>query len=285
MSDYVQDIVKAFNFSVIQDGRNIFINKKQKFATSNTSIVDIDTKANSYDAEVSAIDYPSKMGVRYSIDTSEYGFECSVPEEHIDDTNWTAYGDSGYTIIDLSDKIGASELYQDLKHSYCWYVPFNWYNVTSSGTLVDSASTTIWLPCQAKSEWMIDGYDYTESMKYDGYGLSQRLWFKPLSSETFVWLDVYPKQKVFIYIPTNERNGKNLSYKTSENSLLEYFNVVPFNSSNYVTIEVYLTAEEYKLLKNGARVKFDCDIYYVTEIEGYDPSGNNPTSLKLIKRV
>ena len=286
MSDYVQDIVKAFNLSVIQDGNNIFINKKQQFGLNTTSIVDIDNKANSDDAEISVIDYPSKMGVRYSINTDEYGYEKSVDESHINDADWANYGDSGYTIIDLTDKMGATELYTDTKLSYCWYTPFNWYNVTSSDTLANSASTTVWLPTIAKSEWMIDGYDYTESMKYDGYGLNQRLWFKPLSSSTFEWLDVYPPQNVNNYIPTNERNGINLSYKTSENSLLtNYFSITPYNSSNYVKIDVYITADEYSLLKNGARVRFDSDVYYVTEIEGFDPSGKNPTSLKLIKRV
>ena len=286
MSDWVQDIVKAFNFSVIQEGNNIFINKKQQFGLNTTSIVDIDGKANSDDAEISAIDYPSKMAVRYSINEDEYGFECSVPETHINDSDWNKFGDSGYTVIDLTDRFGATELYTDIKLSYCWYVPFNWYNVTSADTLVNSAYTTVWLPTIAKSEWMIDGYDYTDSMKYDGYGLKQRLWFKPLSSSTFVWLDVYPSQRVTNYIPANEMNGVNLSYKTSENSLLtNYFSITPYNSSNYVTIDVIVTAEEYSLLKNGARVKFDSDIYYVTEIEGYDPSGANATSLKLIKRV
>lgn len=286
ISDWVQDIVKSFNFSVIQDGSNIFINKKQQFGLDTTSIVDIDSKANSDDAEISGIDYPSKMAVRYSINTDEYGFECSVPDTHINDADWIKYGDSGYTVIDLTDKMGATELYTDTKLSYCWYVPFNWYNVTSADTLVNSSTTTVWLPTIAKSEWMIDGYDYTESMKYDGYGLNQRLWFTPLSSSTFEWLDVYPPQRVNNYIPTNERNGINLSYKTSENSLLtNYFSITPYNSSNYVTIDVYLTADEYSLIKNGARVKFDSDVYYPVDISGFDPSGNNPTSLKLIKRV
>jgi len=52
-----------------------------------------------------------------------------------------------------------------------------------------------------------------------------------------------------------------------------------------VTIEVALTPSEYIQLKNGAMVKFDSDLYYVAEISGYDPVGNNLTELHLIKKV
>ena len=41
---------------------------------------------------------------------------------------------------------------------------------------------------------------------------------------------------------------------------------------------------EYKAISNGASVHFDDDIYQPLEINGYDPSGINPTKLKLMKR-
>jgi hypothetical protein len=50
-------------------------------------------------------------------------------------------------------------------------------------------------------------------------------------------------------------------------------------------VEAYLTPEEYESIKGGALIKFDSDIYYVSEISGYDCSGHNPTTLKLIKKV
>jgi hypothetical protein len=56
-------------------------------------------------------------------------------------------------------------------------------------------------------------------------------------------------------------------------------------SSNYVKIDVHLNPDEYNSIKGGALVHFDSDLYYTSEISGYDPSGNNTTTLKLIKKV
>ena len=42
---------------------------------------------------------------------------------------------------------------------------------------------------------------------------------------------------------------------------------------------------EYNRLKNGALCRFDKDLYEVVEIGGYDPSGKEPTELKLMKKT
>lgn len=55
--------------------------------------------------------------------------------------------------------------------------------------------------------------------------------------------------------------------------------------SNYVNVDVYLSPNEYKDLKNGAFVHFDSDLYVISEMEGYDPSGIDKASLKLIKKT
>ena len=56
-------------------------------------------------------------------------------------------------------------------------------------------------------------------------------------------------------------------------------------SSNYVTVECYLTPQEYKCIKNGALVHYDSDLYFISEISGFDPSNYNKTKLKMIKKV
>ena len=65
----------------------------------------------------------------------------------------------------------------------------------------------------------------------------------------------------------------------------KFFNIIPMVDGNFVTVECYITPFEYVELKNGAMVKFDTDLYVVSEISGYDPTGNNLTTLKLIKVV
>lgn len=290
IKEYVTGIINAFNFDVRQNGNVISINKKTKFPNNAGGLITIDNKVNTNDARIMPIDFPKSVAVRYKIDTDEYGFECSVPRDKINLDDWQNYGDSGYTVINLSEKEGATDKYLDLPFSYTWYVPFYWYNVNSADTKVSSARTTINLPCISKSEYMLDGYDYSDSLQHDGYGLSQRFWFKPKQTTCNVWLDVYPQESVTIYQPSNLYTNYrdiyfNLSYKTTENSLLDYFSICKNIDSNYVEIEAYLTNEEYTLLKSGARVVFDSDVYYVSNIEGHDPSQANPTKLKLIKKV
>ena len=56
-------------------------------------------------------------------------------------------------------------------------------------------------------------------------------------------------------------------------------------ASNFVTLNVYLNPQEYKAIKGGAKIRYDKDLYVISEIQGYDPSGNNLTTLKLIKQV
>ena len=98
-------------------------------------------------------------------------------------------------------------------------------------------------------------------------------------------LSSQPKESIQIYVPSNIKDGINLSYKTNEKSLLRYFNVTPYLSSNYVTVEAYITPEEYNLIKNGAYIHFDSDLYIPTEITGFDPTGYNTASIKMIKKI
>ena len=50
-------------------------------------------------------------------------------------------------------------------------------------------------------------------------------------------------------------------------------------------LDVYLSPDEYNRIKMGALVRFDSDLYYPIELSAYDPSGTNPTELKLMKKV
>ena len=74
-----------------------------------------------------------------------------------------------------------------------------------------------------------------------------------------------------------------LNYNNGVNTLLgKYFNINLDSGSDQVEIDVYLTPMEYKLISMGSSVHFDDNIYKVLQIQGYDPSGENPTKLVLI---
>lgn len=296
IQSWIQGVASAFNLEIVQNGKQVFINKKKKLSDRNVGIVNIDDRVDGGEVETSRINYPKSMCVAYKTNTEEWGFEQTVPPDKIDLPDWEKYGDSGYTKIELNDDSYVTEESNiNTDFSYCWYDTFTWTKVDTGHTEDTGTTTTFDLPVISKATYMVDGYDYADSEAHDGYGLTQRFWFTPSmqpyvdpqmhSLPAFVWTDTYPQEQVYIYTPTNSYNGINLSYKNSEVSLLDYFNIRAELASNYVTVNVYLTADEYNLLKNGGKVRFDDDIYDVVEIQGYDPSGNNTTELKLMKKT
>ena len=231
------------------------------------------------------------MSVQYKIDTEEWGFELTVPLDHINADDWYKWGDSGYTVIQLNDDTyETSTQNTQTNFSYTYYDNFLWKDVQEDGTETSFSGLTITIPVIEKAEYMAEGYGYEEAMKHDGYSLTQRFWYRNQVSQEWVWLSSIlangRREYVDLTYPMNQWNGFNLSYKDSEKSIAtEYFNIYPMLSSNYVTVEVYLTPEEYKAIKGGALVHYDSDLYYCSEINGYDPSGSNLTKLKLIKKV
>lgn len=293
VSEWIQNAADAFNLEFIQDGNSVEINTKKKYSFGKTA-VDIDDRVNSKDAESSKIDYPRTMAVKYKIDKDEWGFERSAvanaggDETILDRDGWEKYADSGYTVITLNDDTYVtSKSEKSLQFAYTWYWDFNWYEVDADGQQNPYRDPVVLnIPCISKFEYMVDGYGYDEAMKHDGYGLAQRFWYRPTPTECFVYTETYPKERISIYTTANKYNEVNLSYKDSERSLLsEYFNISAYLSSNYVTVDVYLTPIEYNRLRNGALCRFDKDLYEVVEIEGFDATGGEPTTLKLMKRT
>lgn len=285
-SDWISNIQKAFNLEIRTEGNTVTIDVKK---TPNSRIgyaVDIDDRINQYEAESEYISYPRSMSVKYKINKDEWGFEKTVSQDHINDADWYDYGDSGYTVIQLNDdtyETSSQDIQTDF--SYTYYDIFKFKNVDVNGN-EGTEEKLILLPVIELSQYMADGYGYDEAMKHDGYSLSQRFWFRQKPSTDGVYLHDNLHEFVKFSIPTNHLDDFNLSYKDSEKSILtEYFTCNPMLDSNYVNVEVYMSPSEYKDIKNGSFVHFDSDLYVVSEMEGYDPSGIDKASLKLIKKT
>ena len=285
-SDWISNIQKAFNLEIKTEGNTVTIDVKK---TPNSRIgyaVDIDDRINQYEAESEYISYPRSMSVKYKINKDEWGFEKTVSQDHINDADWYDYGDSGYTVIQLNDdtyETSSQDTQTDF--SYTYYDIFKFKNVDVNGN-EGTEEKLILLPVIELSQYMADGYGYDEAMKHDGYSLSQRFWFRQKPSTDGVYLHDNLHEFVKFSIPTNHLDDFNLSYKDSEKSILtEYFTCNPMLDSNYVNVDVYMSPSEYKDIKNGSFVHFDSDLYVVSEMEGYDPSGIDKVSLKLIKKT
>lgn len=303
VSDWLKNIANAFNLTYNFVGNSVEVMTNKPIVIKDFTAVNIDDRANSEDAISEYISYPKEMSVRYQIDDEEHGFYASVPSDKINRNDWKNFGDSGFSIVKLDDDTYNTDVQNvQLQFSYNWNDDFTWVDSAST----PSVSSQLSVPVISKEEYMIDGYQDWEAMKHRGYGLRQRFFFRKFTPETYnssgqmynikMSLSddghvlqggtVVPGYDVNVYTPTNTYNGVTLNYKNDSQTLLtEYFNISPMLSSNYVTIECYLTPQEYLLLKNGSLVRFDDDLYIVGNIDGFDPSGNNLTKLKLIKKI
>lgn len=289
VSEWINNVKTALNLEIIQDGNTIDINTNQGIKKTISNAIDVDDRVGENESESEYISYPKEMSVKYKIDTDEWGFELTVPPEHINDEGdeWKKWGDSGFTIISLSDDTYETKTQNtQTNFSYTYYDNFIWKEVYENGEETNSTGLTITIPVIEKAEFMAEGYGYDEAMKHDGYSLTQRFWFREQPSQEYVWLSDHMHEKVYLTYPTNSLNRFNLSYKDTEMSIVtEYFNISPMLSSNYVKIDVHITPDEYKEIKGGALVHYDSDLYYCGQINGYDPQGGNTTELKLIKKI
>ena len=301
VSDWIKSITDAFNLSLEMKRDSIEINLNKGFKKNIKEAVSIDDRTQDSEATSEYISYPKQMAVKFKIDTDEHGFYESVPQGKLNLEDWKNYGDSGYTIIKLNDDAyETSKSEKSLQYSYTWY---DVWNVAGSFTNLplNHPKRNVVIPTIAKEDWMIDtSYNYEDDAAKRGYSLAQRFVFRdfnfwgtdvldigfPIEDDTYLSGSTYHKRSVTVYCPRNQYLGVNLSFKDTEKSLLtEYQNVYPMLSSNYVKLGVYLTPAEYRDLKNGALCHYDSDLYYVSEIQGFDPSGNEPTTLKLVKKV
>lgn len=289
VSDWISNVQKAFNLEIVQDGNMVDINTNQGVKKTINNAIDVDNRVGADECESEYISYPKEMSVKYKIDTDEWGFELTVPPEHINDEGdeWKNWGDSGYTVIQLSDDTYESKTQNtQTNFSYTYYDNFIWKEVLENGEETDYSGLTITIPVIEKAEFMAEGYGYDDAMKHDGYSLTQRFWYRDQVSQEYVWLSDHMHEKVYLTYPMNSWNRFNLSYKDSETSIVtEYFNISPMLSSNYVKIDVHITPDEYEQIKGGALIHYDSDLYYCGQINGYDPQGGNTTELKLIKKI
>lgn len=275
VSDFINNFLKEFNLQYVNEGKAVYINTQRLDIDNPKYAVNLDDRVE--EGESQLIDYPSYLVTKYKIDTEEWGFETTVPPDKLNDPNWKDYGDYGYDKVIINDSSNDTGEEVQLTTSYCWYDDFKILNDE------DEEIGVINIPVISKFSYMIDGYSYEDSMKVDGKGLPLRYWYR--GRDTGFSVLVNGKYPVNIYNTVNAYDGLTLSYHNVDGTLLtKYFNLNPDLSSNYVSVKCYLNASEYTLLKGGANVIFDSDLYIVSEIQGYDANGINQTELLLIKK-
>lgn len=283
-SDFINNFIKAFNLNVQQNGNNVNLNKNYIDFTRMLTPINLDNRVYNKNITIEPIDYPSSMRINYNIDDEEAGFYNSVPYPEINYDNWKDYADVGSEKVQMTSNEDAQESDATLTNSYTWYANFKYNKYADDNTTILNV-INLSLPIISKDEYMIENYKYEESMKVDGKGLPQRWWFRqPVNMD--VQFETVNHAFVNPSIPINTKDGFTLNYKNDDNTLLtRYFNITAYTSSDMIEFECYLSPDEYVLLKKGAPIQINSDIYYTCSITGYDPSGSNAAKIKAMKKV
>lgn len=283
-SDFINNFIKAFNLTVQQNGNNVNLNKNYIDFTRMLTPINLDNRVYNKNITIEPIDYPSSMRINYNIDDEEAGFYNSVPYPEINYDNWKDYADVGSEKVQLTSNEDAQASDASLTNSYTWYANFKYNKYADDNTTILNV-INLSLPIISKDEYMIENYKYEESMKVDGKGLPQRWWFRqPVNMD--VQFKTVNNALVNPSIPINTKDGFTLNYKNDDNTLLtRYFNITAYTSSDMIEFECYLSPDEYILLKKGAPIQINSDIYYTCSITGFDPSGLNAAKIKAMKKI
>ena len=281
-SDFVNNFIKTFNLEYIQDGKNIILNKAKKNITP-LAYVDLDDRVNTSDITFKRIEYPNSMQVKWSIDEEEAGAYRSIDTvAHQGADNWKDYIDRGSEKVYMDTTNESADTSLDSKFSYTWYQDFNYVDFDRNTFVENGHVATFRLPIISKDEYFIVQND--DAMQHDGLSLKQRLWFRDEPKQDT--LRMWNGDEAVISVPVDTCGETTLNFKRQTGSILDrYFNIVPMVDSNFAEVEVYITPFEYMQLKKGAMAKIDNDLYIVSEITGFDCTGSNKTTLKLIKVV
>lgn len=267
--EFIDNFCKAFNLKLSQTGTTEFtLDVKQTKKAQQNNFIDIDTIASVQDKANQPLGLPSAYSIGFTVNEDEEGFRASEGE------------DGGSTIYTGDSDGGITE--QKSNFSYNW---FKEIQKTESG----KDPIPILLPVISKAEVWGDTIAYSEAMSKRYTNLAQRFWyFDGLLNDSGASFKFGQSNNLLdIAKVSDELPGLNtLSYKDENNTILNnYFSLLTDANSHYTLIECYLQPEQYEEIGNGAKVRFNGDLYYVADVDGYDPLNKNMTTLKLIRLI
>ncbi|MDU1889492.1 MAG: hypothetical protein E6767_02275 [Dysgonomonas sp.] len=271
VDEWIDNFCKAFNLDLIQTGfTNFELNTKRNRELSTSTIIDLDEKTNiNLDRRNNSLQLPSTYEIGFTIDKNEQGYI---------ETNES--GGGIYQTGSPEDK----KLNQTSNFSYNWYKQL--YN--------SDIEPIIKIPLISEKEvWRDITTDYDSMVSKRYYNKAQRFWYKNgneyypilINKNTLkagITKDVFIKNNQSIRLDYKTRDALN---NDTANSILDNYFVIMANvENNYTIVETFLTSDEYNSL-SSCYVKLNGDLYYVAEIDGYDPLGKKKTTLKLIRKT
>lgn len=275
-ADFINNVIKEFNLDYRQSGKVVELNRsKVDVSAAGKAVIDIDARCSAKRAKWQKADYPREIGVKYSDEKDSWGYWLTVPDDKRNEYNWKEFGDPGYDIV-LVNPDSTSTNVISTNDTMTYYDTF---------TLKETnAETPLLMPVIGDYSIFAPGANYGDAMKKDCLDKKLRYWFRNNTATGKSVTLTSTDETVNIYLPTDNYTGVVMNYKDVNSSLLRrYFNVNMDIKNEQVDVDVRLTPDEFVMLNNGASVKFDDCLYRVLEIQGFDPSGRNETTLSLMR--
>ena len=260
VDEWIDNFCNAFNLRLENKGAKGFeLNiKNAELVRQTSSIINLDQKANVNFRTNQSLGIPYMYDIGFTIDTNEEGYSL----------HGTAGGGQFHT-----GSINTNTIRQTCSFSYNWFMQLYDY--------INNEFAKV--PIVADHEIFEKENDYAEMMSKTYFDKAQRFWYKAGIKN----INLTPDTSADVALVKNEYSGNRsliLDYEDKPNSITRSFFLLIMDDNNYTSIDCYLTPDEYNRLPYSL-VKFNGDIYRPIEIDGYDPTGKNKGTIKLIKRI
>lgn len=260
IDNWLENFCKAFNLNLTQvDNDSFELNVKQTRKAYSRSVIDLDSKANvDLNRKNSPLNLPSAYEIGFTINKDEQGF--------------VETGEDGGGRYDTGNTEG-NVINQSSSFSFNWFKLITFVEENKSHNLPIITDKEIWEDKTPR--------DYAEMMGKDYTDFTQRFWYKGENIE----ISGFGREIIVTTLVKNEIEASRLNYHNKPSSILSnYFTIFVNNDANYTVVDCYLTPDEYNNLPYNL-IRFNGDIYYPAEIDGYDPLGRRKATLKLIRKI
>ncbi len=267
--EWITGFCKTFNLDLVQTGKETFeLNTKSKRQIDVSSVVDLDQKTDvNLWRKNNSLNLPSVYEFGFKLDEKEQGYVKD--------------GDNGGGNYET----GSDEYGKPSSHTSTF--SYNWYE-----TITDTASKEQTVPVIMEAEtWQKADRNYAEMMDKKFMDKTQRFWYWQ-KDKSFV-VEVNDDNPVEIALVSDtfrsDSDSMRLDYRQKKkgtgaaDSIFDnYFTILADAGNSYTVIECFLTASEYDSLADSL-VRYNNTLYYVADIDGYDPMCRKKTVLKLIR--
>lgn len=263
--DFIDNFCKAFNLNLTQiDATTFSLDVKQSKSAVSNRYISLDGVASVTDRSNTPLGLPSLYKLGFTVDTDEEGYKESQDDG----------GGQFDTGVPDGDTVEQKSFFS-----------YNWFKqITKTET---PGNVVIPLPIISKSDIWDASVSYPDAMKKKYTDQALRFWYYDGLLNDLGATFQFNGAALNIAKVSNEIAGLSiLNYKNHQFTILDnYFTLLINGASHYTEVSAYLTPLQYQALNGSIMAMFNGDLYYVAELSGYDPTGRNKTTIKLIRKI